>query len=222
MNLKVLEKNINYSFRDKSLLIEALTHPSMKKHKNYQRLEFLGNSILGAALADIIYNNFPNLKEGKLSLILSKMASTAGINLAITKLDLGQYMFLDRGEEKNSGRKNLKNLEDCCEGIIGAIYLDGGYIEARNFVEKFWSGSIRSTDNLTHRDPKSQLQEICQKYGYQLPVYSVVMVSGPVHSPKFIINCTVKTKSSIIESEVESTTKKSGEIESAKKTLELL
>lgn len=222
MNLQLLETKLHYNFQNKSLLREALTHPSVKKAKSYERLEFLGNSILGAALADIIYCSFPDLSEGKLSVIFSKMSSTDGINNAISEIKLGDYMLLDKGEEKNNGRKNIKNIENCCEAIIAAIYLDGGYYAAKDFVKRFWLKHIESIDDLTNRDPKSQLQELCQKLGYPLPNYTIASMAGPVHAPEFTIICSVDTNKGFVESDSRSKSKKSGEIESAKKVLELL
>lgn len=221
--LNDLEKVIDYVFVNKQLLIEALTHPSIaykKKIKSYERLEFLGNSILGAALADIIFTMFPLAQEGQLSVILSKLSSTAGIVSASEKLDIGLYMLMDIGEEKNNGRLKQKNIENCIEALIGAIYLDGGYQKAKEFIEKFWLEKLSTTTNV--RDPKSRLQEICQQKFKTMPLYSIMSQEGPVHAPTFTISCTVQLKNQQLLVKGISKIKKEAEKESALKMLALI
>ena len=218
-----LQKKINYCFKDTQLLVESLTHPSIafkKKINSYERLEFLGNSILGAALADIIFTIFPHAKEGQLSVVLSKLSSTDGIVSATNNLNIGNYMAMDIGEEKSGGRLKPKNIENCVEAIIGAIYLDGGYEAAKAFVAKFWSEKISNTTNI--RDPKSRLQEICQQKYKTMPTYKIINQEGPVHAPTFTVICSVQIKSQNLSVEAINKTKKEAEQESATKMLALI
>ncbi len=189
-----LETKLVYHFKDKSLLYEALTHPSVTKHSkqnSYQRLEFLGNSILGAVIAEMLYHIFPDANEGHLSVVYSKMSSTQGIVDATHELNIGDYIILNFGEEKNNGRSNPRNLEDCVEAIIGAIFIDGGYDEASKMIKKFWSNKITKSTNLYIRDPKSRLQEFCQKISNSIPQYEIHEQNGPYHMPTFTILCKI-------------------------------
>jgi ribonuclease-3 len=224
-NLLDLQKKLNYYFSDIALLEVAMTHPSLnKKNPNllhYERLEFLGNSILGATLAHLIYQSYPEAKEGKLSIIQAKLASTEGINQAIVKMDLGLYLRMDPGEEKNGGRTNPRNLEDALEAVLAAIYLDGGYEAAFNFVAKFWNNLIKKSKNI-QRDPKSRLQEICQKKSLTLPQYEVISQEGPVHEPIFLIQVKVLLKDEEISAQGKGSNKKFAEQEAAKKLLKKL
>lgn len=223
MNLDQLQKKIQYNFKNLQLLISALTHPSIaskQRQESYDRLEFLGNGILGAALADMIFNAFPNSKEGQLSVILSKLASTQGIVEATENIDIGKYIIIDIGEEKNGGRQNRHNIENCIEAIIGAIYLDGGYYEARNFIMRFWSDKLSNTTNT--RDAKSRLQEICQQKLKTMPRYLVSSQEGPVHAPMFTVDCKVKWEATELIVTASDKTKKAAEQEAASKMLVLL
>jgi ribonuclease-3 len=223
MNLDRLQKNIQYTFKSTVLLRLALTHPSLaskQKVESYDKLEFLGNGILGAVLADMIFNAFPKAKEGEMSVILSKLASTSGIVDATKDIGIGQYILIDTGEEKNKGRENPNNIENCIEALIGAIYLDGGYEKAKDFIVRFWSKKLTSTTNT--RDPKSRLQEICQQKLKTMPIYSLISQDGPIHAPVFTISCKIKHNSEEFYVDATDRTKKSAEKEAAIKMLDLL
>lgn len=225
-NIKNLEQSIHYTFKNNALLQEALTHSSMslgvKNKVNNQRMEFLGNSILGAALADIIYEMFPKANEGELSILHAKLASTIGIVTAVENIDLGRYILFNLGEQKNGGANNPKNIEDCAEAIIAAIYIDGGYDAAKRFVKRFWCNMIENLDDLYLRDSKSRLQEFCQKRGYSIPQYCTIQQHGLMHAPTFTIQCTITIKNKEIHTHASSTTKKNGEQKSAEAMLNKL
>jgi ribonuclease-3 len=221
--LNDLQEKIGYIFLDIQLLAEALMHPSIaskQKVRSYERLEFLGNSILGAALADIIFNTFTNAPEGHLSLILSKLSSTHGIVSTVQHLNIGQYILMAVGEEKSGGRDKARNIENCVEAIIGAIYLDGGYDRAKEFIKKFWLKKLVNISNI--RDSKSRLQELCQKKYKTMPVYKITNREGPVHDPIFTIVCSVQINNNIFTAEAKHKTKKQAEQESAEKILSLI
>jgi ribonuclease-3 len=215
-----LQEKLGYYFLDKNLLARAITHPSLSKKtpnlEHYERLEFLGNSILGAALAHLIYQAFPEAKEGKLSIIQAKLASTDGINKAIEGLNLGLYLQMDLGEEKNGGRTNPRNLEDSLEAIVGALYLDGGYEAALKFIKNFWNKFIKRSKNL-QRDPKSRLQEFCQKKALPLPAYQIISQEGPVHNPTFCIKVSIFLKGEEFFAQGKGSNKKVAELEAAQK-----
>lgn len=218
-----LQEKIGYVFINIELLIEALMHPSIaskKKVKSYERLEFLGNSILGAALADIIFTIFPTAPEGQLSVILSKLSSTNGIVSTVQRLNIGKYMSMDIGEEKSGGREKQRNIENCVEAIIGAIYLDGGYDKAKEFIERFWVERLADITNT--RDPKSRLQEICQQQYKTLPLYTVTHYEGPVHAPTFTMMCSIQINNHKLTAEAIHKTKKEAEQEVAVKILALI
>ena len=214
-HLQELERRICYEFNNKLLLIEALTHPSMSKYADikysYERLEFLGNSILGAVLADIIYNKFSECDEGYLSIVHSKMASTNGIIVAMKELNIEKYIIIDAGEEKNGGRYNPRNIENCIEAIIGAIYLDGSYEQVKAFISMFWMKELIHKNDLHIRDPKSRLQELCHKNKLSIPQYTVLLQEGFVHSPIFTISCLIYIKEQKIESKANGLSKKQAE-----------
>jgi ribonuclease-3 len=225
LKIEALEKKLNYSFKNKELLYEALSHPSIKKisknKKDYQRLEFLGNGILGAVMAKMLYDNFPKADEGKLSIIHSKMSSTDGIVNATKELEINKFMIVDIGEEKNNGRNNPRNIENCVEAIIGAVFVDGGYSEAEKMIIKLWHSNIRKK-NLHIRDPKSRLQELCQKNSSHLPEYLVVGVDGPVHAPVFTVKCVAKVGINEFHCEMQGKNKKEAEQFAAQYLLDII
>lgn len=220
-----LEEKLNYNFQNKELLYEALSHPSIKKvskkKKDYQRLEFLGNSVLGTAIAKMLFDHFPEADEGKLSIIHSKMSSTEGIVNASKELEINKFLMIDISEEKNNGRNNPRNIENCVEAIIGAIFLDGGYAEAEKVIIKLWHKKIRKK-NLHLRDPKSRLQELCQKHSSQLPEYLVTATEGPVHAPLFTIRCIAKVNENEFTVEEKGKNKKEAEQLAAQSLLDLI
>lgn len=223
--MQKLEKLIHYKFNNKQILREALTHSSFIKtniNSNYQRLEFLGNSVLGSVLADIIFHSYPAANEGLLSIIHSKMASTDGIVNALKDIKISEFIIFDNAEKKNGGMNNLRHVEDCIEAIIGAIYIDGGYDAAKQFIQRFWNVKLLDSNDLYMRDAKSRLQEFCQKNGYLLPEYNIVSQTGMMHCPTFIIECIIKTENNIISAIATGKRKKNTEQEAATNVLSKL
>ncbi|MDA9818477.1 ribonuclease III [Flavobacteriaceae bacterium] len=184
--------NIHYSFKNKSLLTEAVTHPSFckKKHnKDYERLEFLGDSILSIVIADFLFKKYPLDKEGELSKKLSYLVSGRIIYKVAKKIDIGSDIFLSKGEEMSDGRKNRKILENATEALIAAIYLDSDIEECRKFILENWQEFIGDVSKVPS-NPISDLQEITQEFNKTLPVYKVIKYEGSDHEPKF--KCNVK------------------------------
>ena len=184
-----LEKAIFYSFRDKSLLRLALTHESYAHEhecpaENNERLEFLGDSVLGCVVCLYLYQHFPQLHEGTMAKIKGHVASTQYLANRALELNLGQYLRLGRGEESNHGRLRINILADAMEAVIGAIYLDGGFEPAQRFVLSQLSQGMNAMEG-AHCDYKSMLQEFTQHCLKYLPEYELLIVSGPPHDRRF-------------------------------------
>ena len=172
--LEQVEHIIGYCFKDKTILKEALTHKSFAgEHRGIrhnERLEFLGDSILGAIVADYIYNQCPHDEEGVLSKIKSNLVSRKNLYLWGKKLQLGTYMYLGHGELATGGRERDSIISNAVEAVIGAVYLDGGYPAAQAFILP-WAKTQKLTEDT--RDYKSILQEFLQKKGPHTPIYEV-------------------------------------------------
>lgn len=191
MQKQKLQKTIGYEFKNPDLLVEALTHPSLSHEKddsnhNNQRLEFLGDSVLQLMLTDRIYKLHPDLPEGKLTQIRAHLANRHALHRRAQAIELGQYLFLGKGEESSGGRERLSNLADAYEALIGAIYLDGGVRAARKFVNEQFAGEFKQVKSSSpQHNPKGQLQEMLQVNSCANPIYRVVHESGPDHNKYF-------------------------------------
>lgn len=187
-----LESLIGYKFCERELLVEALSHPSINVHTHgklkptYQRLEFLGDAVLGLIISEILYNKFPHSPEGKLAKMRASLVCKEELYKVAASFELQSFILMSDGEEKTGGRENINNIEDVLEALIGAIYLDGGLINARSFIDKIWAIDIRDIEEDV-QDPKSALQELAQEMGKPLPIYHVVSQSGTAHDPEFVI-----------------------------------
>ncbi len=188
-NLDKLESKLGYAFVDKSLLALALTHRS-RGAKNYERLEFLGDSILGFVIADWLYHNYSELAEGKLSRMRSSLVRKETLAQVARDLTLSEHLILGEGELKSGGFNRDSILADTVESIIGALYLDSGFEQAHGFIhQKFEQHLAKISAESTHKDPKSKLQETMQKRGMELPVYEIIDVSGAQHDQEFTVEC---------------------------------
>ena len=195
-----LQKNISYSFQNPELLILALTHPSFNEHDqrkaDNQRMEFLGDSILGAILADALYQAFPKENEGSLS--RKKAVFVRGSFLAKVAYDLklDRFVLMSESEIKNKGHKRSSTLEDTLEALIGAIFLDGGMQETRNCVLK-WFGDLpgQLQAEQPKYNPKGQLQEMIKDGSMSQNIeYRLIKEEGPPHQKKFAIDLIVGKK----------------------------
>ena len=189
--LKSLLCELGYQFTDQSLLILALTHRS-RGAKNYERLEFLGDSILGFVVADWLYKEFPNLAEGKLSRMRSALVRKETLALVARELKLGDYLILGEGELKSGGFNRDSILSDTLESLIGAIYLDSSFSNASDFIFSKFENHFSSVSEMTSfKDAKSQLQEAMQKHSMQLPIYTIINTSGEQHEQQFSVECSL-------------------------------
>jgi ribonuclease-3 len=185
---KELEERIGYGFAEKSLLDSALTHISAltgaSRTGSYQRLEFLGDHVLGLVISDMLFRSFPKADEGELSRRLADLVRKETCAEIAVSIDLGAAIKLGSSEVNAGARKRPAILADVCEALIGAVYLDGGYEAAAALVERLWQERMRATAQPL-RDPKTVLQEWAQARGLPTPAYREVARSGPDHSPEF-------------------------------------
>ena len=219
-----LEHRLGYRFRDAGLLEHAMTHKS-KAHEDAtggvvdnESLEFLGDAVLGFVVADLLYREFPQFQEGQKSKAKAALVSTAALAALATRIGLGEYLLLGRGEEKTGGRRKQALLADGCEAVIAAMYLDGGVEPVRSFLRRELADEIeqvRSPDTL--RDFKSALQERMQAAGRPLPDYDVTAEAGPEHDKRFRVIVRVGSR---VLAEAEGRTKKEAEQAAARIALE--
>jgi len=194
-DLAALQARLSYNFRDESLLRLALTHPSVAHEQgtpvqHNQRLEFLGDAVLQLALTRALYEQFPDFDEGPLTKARAKLVNRRALGARGRVLGLGAYLVLSRGEEVHGGRERSSALADACESVIGAVFLDGGYEAAREFIlREFGAGLDELSVIPTLENPKGELQEFLQARGPESPKYHVVSMSGPDHDRVF--ECTV-------------------------------
>ena len=187
--LAVLMRKMDYQFEQMDILYRALTHRS-KGSKNYERLEFLGDSILGFVVAEWLYQNFPKLAEGKLSRMRSSIVRKESLAVVARELNLSDHLILGEGELKSGGFNRDSILSDTVESLIGAIFLDSGLPAAKQFIlSKFSSLLTGVSEQSSFKDAKSQLQEHMQKQGLELPRYDIVATSGDPHQQEFMVRC---------------------------------
>tara|TARA_Y100001970_G_scaffold292237_1_gene432644 strand:+ start:87 stop:782 length:696 start_codon:yes stop_codon:yes gene_type:complete len=202
-NITKFEKDIGYTFKNKNFLISSLMHPSFYTEKkikaqdmtiNFERLEFLGDRVLGLAISSNIFKKFPKNNEGDLSKKLSYLVQKnflykIAINLKIDKI-------LKFSSKKNK-KMNISILADSIESLIGGIYLDGGFASAKKFINKTW-GPYLNVEDKNMQDPKTKLQEISQQKNKKLPEYKLIKREGPPHSPIFTVHLKVLDVKKII------------------------
>ena len=185
---KELEERIGHGFAEKSLLDSALTHISALSGKSraasYQRLEFLGDHVLGLVVSDMLFRAFPKADEGDLSRRLADLVRRETCADVARSLDLGAAIKLGASEANAGGRRRLAILADVCEALIGAVFIDGGYPAAATMIERLWSERMR-TPARPLRDAKTVLQEWAQGRGLPTPSYREVERTGPHHDPEF-------------------------------------
>jgi ribonuclease-3 len=196
IKLEHVEKKLGYVFTDRGLLEKALTHSSFAFErpgtKDNELLEFLGDSVVGLAVAHHFFAAYPGLAEGELSKLKSTASSTLSLSDFARKLKLDKALFLGRGEETSGGRKKRTILAGVFESVVGAVYLDGGFEEARAFVIRVLESSFRPIrEEFLINNFKSALQETFQKDGLPSPSYRTLVEKGPAHDKTFIVEVCV-------------------------------
>tara|TARA_B110000438_G_C15808740_1_gene648622 strand:- start:1413 stop:2078 length:666 start_codon:yes stop_codon:yes gene_type:complete len=185
-------------FKDKSLLIRAFTHKSANKNFNNEKLEFLGDRVIGLVLSKKLIDLYPDADEGILDKRFAILVNRETCSEIAWSIKLQNYILIGNLKKKIT-KKDKKILCDCCEAIIGAIYIDRGYDVVRNFILKVWKNNIDKSD-ITILDPKTKLQEFSLKNYKKLPIYNLVSSSGPRHKPTYKISvCIYGTKNFIGE-----------------------
>ena len=196
-DIKAFQKKIGYHFKNEQLLRQALTHSSyanekhLKKMSDNERLEFLGDAVLEIISSDFLYQNYPNLPEGELTKLRACIVCEPTLALCTKEICLGDYLLLGKGEDQTGGRSRKSILSDALEAVIGAIYLDGGFANAKEFVLKYILTDIEHKQ--LFYDSKTILQEIVQGEHEQL-TYILTDESGPDHNKSFTVEVCVGEK----------------------------
>ena len=189
--LNKLEKALGYKFRDPELLRMALTHTSCANEiyqdplRSYERLEFLGDSIVGFVTAEYLYRTFPKKLEGDLTRIRAELVCEQSLHRVALELHLGDYLRLGKGEEHNGGRERASILSDAVEAVIAAMYLDAGMETAAGFIHRCLLDDVRTIETPSFTDYKTALQELVQRQSGQVLSYELVGEEGPDHAKTF-------------------------------------
>ncbi|MDE3016662.1 MAG: ribonuclease III [Pseudomonadota bacterium] len=209
-----LQERIGYRFHDGDLLALALTHPSAGRGKSNQRLEFLGDAVLGAVVARLLYDAYPAEQEGELARRLAALVRGETLTAVARGIGLGETLTLSAGERRDTA----SNLEDALEALIGAVYLDGGMAAAEAFILSRWTELSRNIV-VPPKDAKTSLQEWAQARTLPVPVYALIESTGPAHAPQFTIEVTVQ---GYPPAQAQAASKKLAEQAAAEKLLETL
>lgn len=221
--MKQLEKKLGYTFKNKGLLLTALTHSSYANEchepgcQSYERLEFLGDSILGYVTAEFLYEREPLLPEGRMTRLRAELVCETSLHKVAKAMDFGAYMRLGRGEEHTGGRERVSILADMVEAVIAAMYLDSGIDEARRFIMENILNNVEISETHRSADYKTELQEVVQRRADQHISYEMTGESGPDHNKLFTFRVSVN---GVPLGEGSGRTKKEAEQMAASKALE--
>lgn len=214
--LEEISAQIGYRFTDDALLVQALTHGSTQKHKgDYQRLEFLGDRVLGLVVAEHLFKAYPGRGEGELTAMHSGLVRGESCAAAGDTIALSDLVIIGTGERAKGMNMNRTVLGDVMEALVAAIYLDGGLEEARAFVLRTWDGLLKHP-SVAMKDPKTFLQEWALARALPIPAYRIVSREGPEHEPVFVIAVEVKGKA---PAEGTAKTKRGAEMDAAEQFL---
>lgn len=197
LELNALQERLGHEFKDPSLLVTALTHTSWaneqeEPYQHNQRLEFLGDAVLELCVSSELYSRFPDAREGALTDMRGRLVCEPALAALACKLGLDNALRLGKGEERQEGRKKASLLSDVFEAVLGAVYLDAGFNAAREMVARIYADLWpRKIKKPKEKDPKSLLQEACQKMYKQTPIYILVGSSGPEHARIFDVRVTL-------------------------------
>ncbi|MCB1085120.1 MAG: ribonuclease III [Chlamydiia bacterium] len=198
--LPLIEKEIRYTFRDKSLLELAFIHRSYANEnqkdtpEHNERLEFLGDAVLGIIVSDFLYKTLPNHPEGELSYLRSRLVEATVCTRYVQKIGSERFLLLGKGEAMNAGKGRATLLADLFEALMGAIYLDGGIEPAREFFFDFFEQEVQEIIEKPHRNFKAELQDYCQKRAQKPPQYEIVSEEGPDHMKTFFVEVSLDGK----------------------------
>lgn len=223
-NIDDFEKVIGYKYKNRNILIEALTHSSYgnegkKAGKNNERLEFLGDSVLSIVVAEHLFTNYQHFPEGELTKVRASLVCEVSLHKFALQINLGEHLLLGKGEENSGGRKRASILADAFEAVIASIYLDGGFEDAKKYVLGFIPDKIDVKNKNVLSDYKTALQEIIQKNKEEKIEYVLIEERGPDHDKLFAV--AVQLNSNIIGKGT-GKSKKQAEQLAAKEALELM
>lgn len=191
MSVAALETLLGYEFKNPALVEQALTHRSHSSRNN-ERLEFLGDAVLGTSVSSLLFTRFAKLDEGDLSRVRANLVKQAALAEIAQSLNLSQHLRLGEGELKSGGFRRPSILADALEAVLGAIYLDGGFETAQAVIHRLYEPIIKSIDPQTiGKDAKTLLQEFLQAHKLALPTYTVVATHGAAHSQQFEVACDI-------------------------------
>lgn len=219
-NYAAFYKAIGYTFSDESLLVQALTHRSAAKQHN-ERLEFLGDAILGMVIAETLFTAFPTVPEGKLTRMRSTLVKGETLAELAREASMGPLLKLGPGELKSGGHRRSSILADAVEAVLGAIYVEAGFERTREVILQLWGPRIARLDPNAHpKDNKTRLQEFLQSRKHPLPDYKVLSVTGKDHDQTFSVACHV----SLLQMPVTGTgnSRRKAEQNAARQALEIL
>lgn len=192
--IEELESSLGHTFKDRDILKRALTHVSAvsggKRTETYQRLEFLGDRVLGLSVSHLLYGMFPGADEGELSRRLADLVRKETCAEVARSWGVGPHLRLGLGESQTGGREKTAILGDACEALIGAVFVDGGFDEAQNLVRRSFADRMKMPRR-SLRDAKTALQEWAQARGLDPPNYREMSRSGPAHAPRFTISVAI-------------------------------
>lgn len=225
-NIDVLEKNLNIRFKNKELLVTALTHSSYSytyQTESNERLEFFGDAVLKIIISEYLYFKYPTFTEGKLTKIRAQVVSDKNLADLAKKIHLGEYILLSQSEDTTGGRNKESNLANVFEAILGAYYFDQGLTKAKKFILTLIETYPLNfnKDNVTN-DYKSRLQEFLQQQKIMLPIYEIIKEEGPEHEKIFHIGLKLKINNKAFQVKSTGVNKKEAEQQAAKKMLEML
>ena len=190
-----LQRTIGYQFQEPALLVRALTHRSFGADNN-ERLEFIGDGLVNAVVAELLFSHYPDLDEGSLSRLRSKLVSKGGLATLAERFELGPLVLLGAGERKSGGRHRASIMADTVEALAGGMLVEAGFGMASEIVASWFVADVASLDIHTTRDAKTRLQEWLQGKGYPLPAYEVIAIFGDDHNQIFEVACSCKAAES--------------------------
>jgi ribonuclease-3 len=218
-DISQVEKILDVKFNNKSLIEQAFTHKSksVNINNNNERLEFLGDRVLGLVIASYLNDNYPKDSEGVLDKKLASLVNKDTCSKIISSMQIDQFLSLSKAQKQNKAG-NKKILGDLCESIIGAVFMDKGFEHAKKFILKIWKNNLKNTSEVVI-DPKTKLQEYSLKLYKKLPIYKYISNSGPSHKPNFKVSVSIEQSKSFSAS---GTSKKNAETNAAIKLIEHL
>ena len=220
-----LENRLGHFFRDRSLLETALTHSSYANENKSQgivcneRLEFLGDSVLGVTVADFLYRHYGSMPEGRMTRLRSELVCEQSLYRVAQKLELGRFLRLGKGEEHNGGRERPSILSDAVEALIAALYLDGGMETAAGFIDRWLLSDLGDVEPVAFTDFKTALQELVQRHSGQTLSYELIGEQGPDHAKLFTVRVLLNGEG---VGQGDGRTKKEAEQSAAKNALEAM